>query len=92
MIANVMVIGLMDDVINDNIRYLRVRRPYRDNQGVYHEDKIPIQYWTRARNHYFMTMKHGTLIAIKGRIEMKQDIGLTIICDFLETMHLPLKS
>ncbi len=92
MIANVMVIGLIDDVIDDNIRYLRVRRPYRDPQGLYHEDKIPIQFWTRARNHYFMTMKPGTLIAIKGRIEMKAHIGLTIICDFLETLHLPLQS
>lgn len=87
-----MVIGLIDEPIKDNIRYIKIQRPYRDVKGVFVEDRIPIQHWTRATNNYFMTMKIGTLIGVKGRLEMVDTIGLTIICDFLEPLHLPLKS
>jgi hypothetical protein len=39
-----------------------------------------------------MTMKKGTLIGVKGRLEVLQGIGPTIICDFLEPLHLPRNS
>lgn len=91
MITNVMAIGLIDDVIADNVRYILIQRPYRDVDGKFHTDLIPIRYWTRATNNYFMTMKKGTLIGIKGRIETVEGVGLTIICEFFETLALPLK-
>jgi hypothetical protein len=90
MITTIMMIGLIDEVISPNTRYIRVQRPYRNNQGQFIEDLIPIRYWTRATNNYFMIMKTGTLIGIKGRIEMVEEFGLTIICDFLQSLHLPL--
>jgi hypothetical protein len=89
MISNVMVIGLMDDPIQDNIRYIKIQRPYRDTKGMFVEDLVPMQYWTRATNNYFMTMKNGTLIGVKGRLEVIQGVGTTIICDFLEPLNLP---
>ena len=92
MISNVMVIGLIDDVIKDNMRLIKIQRPYRDVKGIFVEDKIPIQYWTRATNNYFMTMKTGTLIGVKGRLEGIDGVGPTIVCDFLEPLHLPLKT
>jgi hypothetical protein len=39
-----------------------------------------------------MHMKKGTLIGIRGRLEYEEGIGVLIMCDFLETLHLPLKS
>ncbi len=92
MISTVMIIGLMDDVITDNTRYMLVQRPYRNVQGEFVDDKFPIRYWTRATNNYFMNMKKGTLIGIRGRLEYEEGIGVLIMCDFLETLHLPLKS
>jgi hypothetical protein len=92
MISNVMVIGLIDEVIKDNMRLIKIQRPYRDVKGIFVEDKIPIQYWTRATNNYFMTMKIGTLIGVKGRLEVIEGVGPTIVCDFLESLHLPLKT
>jgi hypothetical protein len=92
MISNVMVIGLIDEPIQDNVRYIKIQRPYKNQQGIFVEDKIPIQHWTRATNQYFMTMKTGTLIGVKGRLEVVEGIGPTIICDFLEPLHLPLKT
>jgi hypothetical protein len=92
MISNVMVIGLMDEPVKENIRLIRIQRPYRDHQGVFVEDLIPMQYWTRATNHYFMTMKKGTLIGVKGRLEVIEGVGISIICDFLEPLHLPLNT
>jgi hypothetical protein len=90
MISNVMVIGLMDDPIKENIRYIRIQRPYRNHQGTFIEDLVPMQYWTRATNQYFMGIKKGTLIGVKGRLEVLEGIGPTIVCDFLEPLHLPL--
>lgn len=92
MISNVMVIGLIDDPVKDNMRYIRIQRPYRNHQGVFVEDLIPMLYWTRAINQAFMTMKKGTLIGVKGRLEVVEGVGISIICDFLEPLHLPLKS
>lgn len=90
MISHVMVIGEIDDVLSDNTRYIKVQRPYRNAQGVFSEDKFPIQYWSKATNNYFMNMRNGTLIAIKGRLEFLEPFGMMIVCDFLESLHLPL--
>jgi len=89
MISNIMVIGEIDDVISDNTRYIKVIRPYRDSSGKVVEDRFPIRYWTRATNNYFMTMKYGTLIGVRGRLEHVEQLGVVIMCDFLETLHLP---
>ena len=92
MISNVMVIGLMDDVVSNNTRYICVQRGYRNVEGIFVEDKIPIRYWTRATNNYFMTMAKGTLVGVRGRLETDQEVGVLIMSDFLETLHLPLKT
>jgi hypothetical protein len=90
MLSNVMIIGEKGDVITENTRYIRVQRPYRDSKGHFSEDRFPIRYWSKATNNYFMNMKLGTLIGIKGRLEYVENIGITIICDFLESLHLPI--
>jgi single-stranded DNA-binding protein len=90
MISHVMIIGEIDEVVSDNTRFIKVQRPYRNAHGIFSEDKFPIQYWSKATNNYFMNMKMGTLIAIKGRLEFVESLGVMIICDFLESLHLPL--
>jgi single-stranded DNA-binding protein len=86
MITNVMMIGQIDEVIADNVRYVNVERYYRDENNQFIVDKIPVVYWTRATNNFFMTMKKGTLICVKGRLEVNEDIGLLIVCDYLEML------
>jgi hypothetical protein len=89
MITNVMAIGLMDEIITDNIRYLLIERHYRESNGMFMVDRIPIRYWTRSVNSYFMSMRKGTLVGVKGRIEMVEGVGLCIMCEFFETLNIP---
>ena len=90
MFTNIVAVGLISDAIKSNVRLLEVERPTRDKEGVFVTDQIPIMYWSRATNNYFMNMKKGTLILVKGRIEHDTDHGLTIVTDHLETL-IPVK-
>lgn len=90
MLTNVVAIGKIGDPIKPNARYLEVERPHRDTSGKFVTDQLPIMYWSKAVNNYFMTMKKGTLILVKGRLETDEDAGLTLIADHMETL-LPVK-
>jgi hypothetical protein len=90
MFTNIVAVGLIDNPIKSNVRLLKVERPARDSEGIFVTDEIPVTYWSRATNNYFMGMKNGTLILVKGRIEHDADHGLTIVTDHLETL-LPVK-
>lgn len=86
MLTNIVAIGVIDEEIRSNVRMLAVERPHRDPNGDFVIDKMPICYWSRATNNYFMTMRRGTLILVKGRLEHMPEVGLTIVADYMETL------
>jgi hypothetical protein len=89
MLTNAMLFGLLDDPIEDNIRYIKVERPYRNSDNKFETDRLPAMYWSRAVNSYFMTAKKGTMVAIRGRLEQHPTLGTLIVCDFLEAIGNP---
>ena len=89
MMTNIVAIGKIGAEIKPNARMLEVERPHRNSEGNFITDQIPILYWSRATNNYFMNMANGTLILVKGRLE-GTDLGLAIITDYMETL-VPLK-
>ncbi len=86
MLTTIVALGKIGSPVRPNIRLLEVERPHRDRTGVFQVDRIPVVYWSRAVNNYFMTMAEGTMIMIKGRLETTEDIGLTIVADYMETL------
>jgi hypothetical protein len=86
MLTSIVALGKIGAPIRPNIRLLEVERPHRDTSGTFQTDQIPVVYWSRAVNNYFMTMAEGTMIMIKGRLETTSDIGLTIVADYMETL------
>lgn len=86
MVTTVMIVGEISEVIMNNVRYLLVERSYRNYDGQFIVDKIPCQHWAKATNNYFMTIKNGTLVCVRGRLETIPDLGIGIIADYLETL------
>lgn len=84
MLTNVFILGQISDVISDNLRYLEVERPYKENSGHFSTDKIPVVFWKRIPKDYFMTLKLGTYVAIRGRLETMEKIGVVIVADYVE--------
>jgi hypothetical protein len=91
MISTIMIIGRIDAVISDNTRYIAIDRPHRNPEGEFVTDKIPMRYFTRSSNSFFMHLKTGTLIGVRGRLEVDAMIGVHIMCDFLESLQLPVE-
>ena len=90
MMTNIVAIGKIGAWLKPNTRMLEVERPHRNVEGKFVTDRIPIIYWSRAVNNYFMNMADGTLILVKGHIETTE-VGLTILTDYMETL-VPQKS
>ena len=44
---------------------------------------IPCLYWTRDNSNYLTSLKEGTLVAIRGRIDYSDNIGFHIIVEHL---------
>jgi len=86
MLTHIIALGVIEEPVRPNVRMLAVERPHRDVAGTFQTDRIPICYWTRATNNYFMTMSAGTLVFVKGRLETMTDVGLTIVIDYMETL------
>lgn len=56
--------------INEKVITLAVRRSYKNINGEYDEDLIPILLWDFYRNNY---MHEGDLVAVRGTIHVKDN-------------------
>ena len=84
MISSVVLAGTLKEKINGRFRYIETTKDdslHPSQEAVCH---IPIQYWTRNENNALMTKEEGIEVAIKGRIESDEEIGLYIL---VETIH-----
>lgn len=83
MISSIFVTGRIGEAIDSNFRYVEVERPLSGTDGKYVIDKIPVrmQYFASSS---WMKEKEGSFIALKGRIEKDDKIGLGIVIEHYE--------
>lgn len=86
MISNVFLIGILSAPITDTVRYLQVERNYKNSEGAFVTDRIPVIYWTKTANSFFMGLKEGSYVAVRGRMETHDKVGLIVVADHLEYM------
>lgn len=84
MITSVFMCGIIGKNASDNARYLEVERNYKNHEGKFQKDLIPVVFWTRTANNFFMNLKEGTRVIVSGRLEHFETMGLGVVCDTLE--------
>ncbi len=83
MISDVVIIGTLEDKINSKYRYIKAY----SSDSMKEEEipfMIPLLFWTRSNNNIMLNRPNGSLVAIRGRIESNEEIGLYIL---VETMN-----
>lgn len=60
-------------------RSLEVSRP--NIEGTAENLLIPCQYWTHDEHNIFMSAKEGTMLIIRGRIDMNDKVGMFIVVE-----------
>jgi hypothetical protein len=86
MMTSVVLIGLVGKRISDITRFVEVERNYKNNEGKFQTDLIPVTYWSLTANNFFMNLKEGTYVGIHGRIECLDGCGVGVVCDYMEYM------
>lgn len=83
MLSSVFISGRLGELINENYRYVEIDRVAYDNfgGGKYEVDKIPVRSMEKGR---FYSYKTGSLIILKGRIEMDPELGLVVVDEIHE--------
>lgn len=77
MLSSVYISGRLGDRIDEKFRYVEIDRLLQtDGHGNYIVDKIPVRSMVNGK---FYTAKNGTLIILKGRLEMNEKHGLIIV-------------
>ena len=73
------------DQEDDTIRYIEVKRSYKNNDGKYHSDRFPCMMWHKHHKGSLFLYKEGTVVALDGRIEV-YDEKIFIIIDAITFM------
>lgn len=88
MISDVVIIGQLDKKINKLFRYIKAY----SNDTLHNDEKcsyIPLMYWTRTTNNLLMNKPDGLTVAIRGRIECDEEIGLYILVESINNFGDP---
>jgi single-strand DNA-binding protein len=59
---------------------LKIQRSYKNNEGIFEEDIIPVKLWGQVAENTCEYCKKGSIVGIKGRIENNNN-ELIIIAD-----------
>ena len=59
---------------------LKIPRSYKNDEGIFEEDIIPVKLWGQVAENTYEYCKKGNIVGIKGRIENNNN-ELTIIAD-----------
>ena len=86
---NVMLIGRINNDIekieeDEKITYrlmLKISRNFKNQNGEYETDFIPIELMSYIGNNVFEYCTKGDLVGVKGRIENKEDKAMHIIAE-----------
>lgn len=86
MISSVFVSGRLGKVIGEKKRYVEVDRVIPGPSGRYEVDYFPVR-TMQSKDGVFMKSKDGSLITLKGRIEMED--GDMVIVDEIDEIFSP---
>lgn len=82
MISDVFLTGRLGEAINNTVRIVEIDRMVPEH-GKFIIDKIPVSYWSKEPRSRFMKLSSGTLVVIRGRIQIDEQIGLIIVAEQL---------
>lgn len=83
MLNNIMLVGRISTThLNENIIELSVNRSYKNEEGIYESDIIPINLSSQLLKNARDYLSNGDLIGVKGRIE-NHNTRLIVIADKL---------
>ena len=82
MISDVFLTGRLGEAINNTVRIVEIDRMVPEH-GKFIIDKIPVSNWSKEPRSRFMKISGGTLVVIRGRIQIDEQIGLIIVAEQL---------
>lgn len=82
MISDVFLTGRLSEAINETIRLVEIDRMIPEH-GKFVIDKIPVLYWSKEPRSNFMKLTSGSLVVIRGRIQIEATVGLVIVAEQL---------
>lgn len=85
MISDIVLVGLLDEVFQENMRYIKTSAVDVIHDGKNVVSLIPTMYWTRSKSNPLILTKKGTSIIIRGHLESDDKLGLYVLA---ETIHL----
>lgn len=85
MISDVFLSGRITKVLNKTTRYVEVERLIPE-QGKFVTDNIPVSFWNKEPNSFFMKLSEGTLIILRGRIQNEAQFGIIVIAEQLAVL------
>lgn len=86
MITSVCISGKLADRINDFTRYVKVEKAIPDKGCNIIYDLIPVAHFSKSCGTHFMRIPNGTFIICRGRLEMIEGVGLTVVAELYEVL------
>jgi len=82
MLNHISMVGVLKniDAKDKNVRYIEVKRNYKNEVGHYDCDCFPCMMWTKTYKNQLFSFNEGTLVALDGRLELIND-KITIIIE-----------
>lgn len=82
MISDVFLTGRLMAILNKTTRFVEIERLIPE-QGKYVIDHIPVTFWNKEPNSFFMKLAEGTFIVVRGRIQSEGEFGIIVIAEQL---------
>lgn len=80
------VVGIRKDLNNNEYILVEIERPFFDVPKNVKYDLIPLYDWKDNCRRFSKFISEGDIIAFKGRIETREEIGLVIVCEQLSVI------
>ena len=80
------VVGIENDLNNIEFLKVEVERPFVDRFQNKIIDIIPVYDWKSDCNRFSSYIDMNDLIAFKGRIETRDEVGVIIVCEQLSVI------
>lgn len=80
------VVGIEKDLNNNEYVLVEIERPFYDVPNKQRFDIIPLFDWKDSCKRFSKFIDKGDIIAFKGRIETRCEIGLSVVCEQLSVI------
>lgn len=75
------VFGIRKDSRNNDYIIVEIERPFFDSQKKVKFDYIPLFDWNDSSRRLTKYYDVGDIVAFKGRVETREEIGIIIVCE-----------